>query len=572
MRASIISRAVNWTKLQLRTRKQNNHPVAERATMRTAIASLLLSPFLLTAPAVITTTGCGEISELVEQGIDAAKCGIPKVRNELKACGESSRDVSISLKLEYLEGKEPLPDYELDYINEITALLEQIAGRMVKGDISLKITLKIKPSDKLDIETKIEDYSACGAKMTVEVSLPSNYPISTPMRYLVQNFFDLIFQHAENNLIPEHILGNLDNIIAQHAKKRARLEFCEEDHGISKEDWDWVHENLICGDGLNLEIPGQYEWGIGEVYEGLYEYDKAIKAYKKTIEDYPDSPYAKDAWYQLHIADLYIDWARSIDRNSVNEENETVYRMAIEEYNKVLDLENYPDAEDELRAEAQWSIGFCHRQLGELGKAIEAYKNAIENYPDSFYAEDSWRHYLIASVCTEWAKQNGNDEYFLRMAIDEYNKSLELESRSDEANGSSCAHTLREIGECHELLGEYDKAIEAYRNIFRYYPDHASDRYQLKIANLHLDWAKENGNDENLLRTAIDEFIIFLEYYPGAADKFRAEAQFNIGVCHELLSELDEAIEAYQKVIEYYPDSSWADDAWEALERLGQNL
>ena len=304
MGVSRISRAVNWTKLQvqkLRIREQNDQSLSKKATKCMLLPSFLLSPLLLILPAVTTAPGCGQFQEAIEQLVDVVECGVPEVRDKLKPCGKSSENVSLNHNLEYVGGQAPFLTCEQDYINEVVRATGKVLDKMINGDVYIELNLKFKPSESdgqpVTFEKTGMDYTACGGSITIEAGLWDSLWLSMFAREMIKELFWML--PVEKNPIPADIFEELPTILAYHALLRAEYVFEGEGwHG--KQAWEWVHDNLLCGDGRNLEMPGLYEYELGYLYYKNNDYERAVELFQQVIDDrFPDSWWKAEAIYYL---------------------------------------------------------------------------------------------------------------------------------------------------------------------------------------------------------------------------------------------------------------------------------
>lgn len=104
---------------------------------------------------------------------------------------------------------------------------------------------------------------------------------------------------------------------------------------------------------------------IGDNYLAWKRYDDALTAYRQVITNYPASPYPPQAQYYVGETLYY--------RGD--------YTTARDEYLKVL--ENYPDTDTELKAQALYSAGWASEELREYDRAIELYNQVVSNYARS---------------------------------------------------------------------------------------------------------------------------------------------------------------------------------------------
>lgn len=264
----------------------------------------------------------------------------------------------------------------------------------------------------------------------------------------------------------------------------------------------------------------------GKNYYISEDYNQAVNAFQQLISDFPESKYADYA--QFYIGCSYY--------------NLSSFETSITEFRKILN--NYPDSE--YTDDAQFYIGYCNeKKLGYYSKALLEYHELINNYPDSMWADDAQ---LGMGNC-----YYANGEY--DNAIIEYQKVIT-------EYGDSPLHDLTQysIAHCYRKLSNYDKAITEYKKVISNYP--GSD-YSAP-AQYYIGYTYYQ---EKEALKAIAEFKKVINNYSGAVWPGESEdrliapcAQYYIAWCYEKeLGQYFNAINAYQLVINDYPDSTWSD-------------
>ena len=130
------------------------------------------------------------------------------------------------------------------------------------------------------------------------------------------------------------------------------------------------------------------QFKIGEAYKNEGFYEEAVLAYQKLIDDYPKSPLAEDAKYQIALSTYYVSRDPSYDQEFTDK--------AIEEYKdlieKTSDLELNKEARDALKrlrekkAESTFATAEFYEKNGHPQSAIVYYKDIVENYGDTVIA------------------------------------------------------------------------------------------------------------------------------------------------------------------------------------------
>ncbi|MEW5894855.1 MAG: outer membrane protein assembly factor BamD [Candidatus Omnitrophota bacterium] len=134
--------------------------------------------------------------------------------------------------------------------------------------------------------------------------------------------------------------------------------------------------------------PSQYKIGLYLKEEGLLQ--EARDAFEKTVNDYPESDWAKAARYQIALADS--------DRSADAGYDQKITESAIEEFKSVL--KDYPDAEFSM--EAKGHIAQLREKEAENTFIIAAFYEKQKKYEAAkLYYSTIVNEYKE----TQWAKQ-----------------------------------------------------------------------------------------------------------------------------------------------------------------------
>jgi len=127
------------------------------------------------------------------------------------------------------------------------------------------------------------------------------------------------------------------------------------------------------------------QFKIGEAYKNDGFYEEAVLAYQKLIDDYPKSPLAEDAKYQIALCTYYVSRDPSYDQEFTD--------RAIEEYKNLIektsDIELNKEARDALKrlrekkAESTFATAEFYEKNGHPQSAVVYYKDIVENYGDT---------------------------------------------------------------------------------------------------------------------------------------------------------------------------------------------
>lgn len=316
---------------------------------------------------------------------------------------------------------------------------------------------------------------------------------------------------------------------------------------------------------------------LGDVLNRLGRGDEAADMFRRVLELYPDSYFAKDIKLMLgthYFARGELDSAWTLFAGLLKEgldpESTRIarfylaniyyssreFRRAEEAFRRLL--EDYPRARE--MPDILFGLAESLYQLGRFQEALEYYRRIVGKFPGSAPADDA--QYNTAWCLIELGKE---DE-----AMDALRQLLRRYPESEFA--ASAQFTL---GDYLYNRGRYREAMEAYRKVLERYPD---DPVAVKVSRLIkeveetlayqkleqgialMDSAEATDNKEFYER-AIEVFQGVLDRYPDTESAVGALG--NIGVCLEGLGRWREAVKMYDKVIELYEQKRASRDAWQ---------
>ncbi len=260
---------------------------------------------------------------------------------------------------------------------------------------------------------------------------------------------------------------------------------------------------------------------IGDAYFALGDYSNAMSTYREVLGAEPGGDYAL-----FQIANSYY-------RSDQTYDAVTTFRRFLEEYPNsqlsqqaqyniayiYLNTGNYSQAVEEFQtviskypgtswaARAQYNIGDTYYNAGDYEEAIAAYKKVMEKYPDSEYVIEA-----VNGIQYSQMSEGGAD-----------NSSDALEEFLEENPQTSMADRLR-FRQADNLMqsGDYNSAIEEFQQYIRI------------------------TNNEELL----------------------PDAHFNLANAYEETDQVGEAINAYQTVVQEFPESNRVGPSFAALGRI----
>jgi len=282
-------------------------------------------------------------------------------------------------------------------------------------------------------------------------------------------------------------------------------------------------------------------------YKNLKNYDEALRDFRVVVNERSDSP-KLSALAQYQIYDMFYSLQR--------------YGEAITEAKRLL--EKYPN--NEKADKAYYDIAWAYRELGKMDSSNLAFRYLVDHYDSSEYRARGL--YQIAQNFfdkQEWDKavktfqelvEKYRPERFAKKEFENIELRAIKERQLFEVTGSResdqtalelVAKAQVKIGDCYNKLENYDKAMEAYRQVIVNYaliPTLLEVTY-VKMATMAI---REKGLEEgiSLYRKAIDEHF---------KDKvLQAKLQYKIAQVYQEQKQYRRAAEEYRFYARAYSD------------------
>ncbi len=317
---------------------------------------------------------------------------------------------------------------------------------------------------------------------------------------------------------------------------------------------------------------------IGDAYQDIGQYNKAIEVYDEILKEYSNSPYLdyvqyrqgiallksdkvkaavlsfetlkanfpeskflKDVKYYLAVSYFKMgDWSNTIeqmndfiasssekDKRSIGE---AYYILALAEFNiaeykKALKSFNYIikqyKSEDRLIGKSEIGIAKCYYRIGKVDESIKRFKILVYKYPNSSIEADA----LI------WL-----GDYYLGVsdfdnAIDYYSQFVKEFPEHKQIN-----MVLYDLGQAYFAKEEYDKALNAFKRIDRKDIELYA-KARLVIAEI---FSRKLEPD-----AAIDTYNSIIKTSP----EFKRDAYVKIAEIYKGLGEYNKAIAAYKSAL-----------------------
>ena len=317
---------------------------------------------------------------------------------------------------------------------------------------------------------------------------------------------------------------------------------------------------------------------IGDAYQDLGEFQKAVDIYDQILSAYPDSMYADYVQFRQGIALLRMDkvdaatisfqslqanfpkskylndakyylavsyftkgdWATAREQIDIFTQNapdrsefipEALYIRALSNFNlykyaEALQtfeqiIKNYPDQSDIVR-NSEVNIAKCMYKLGNIKEALKRFKILVYKYPESEIAQESliWLgdHYLEVSEFDQ--------------AINFYQEFIEKFPGSEHIDS-----VYYELGQAYVAKNEFDQALSAFKSIDQAKHRDIYAKAKLTIAEIfakELDTEAAIATYENIIATS---------------PEFKRDAYLKIAEYHKEEKKFEKAIGAYNEAL-----------------------
>jgi len=297
---------------------------------------------------------------------------------------------------------------------------------------------------------------------------------------------------------------------------------------------------------------------IGDNYQKWGKYDKAIEAYRRVITNYPQSPYLPQA--QFYIGEAYYYWAKHEENKGNYEEAKKKYEEAIKAYQAVL--EDYPDADTKLLAQALYSAGWSAEQLGDRERAIRFYTQVVERYPrspsapvcmlrlgrvayDSGKYADAERYYRQMIEKYPDAPEVGDAYYYLGLVLrkkGEKDEALEMFSKVPETAGQSYVAARLAMASLYAEMEKPEKAEAVLTDL----EGKVSGNPQLE-ALMHFQMGQLYLGQLEDYRKAVQHYTVVIERFPKS--DYVLDSYYGRGAAYHKLLEFEKAIEDYRHIL-----------------------
>ena len=284
-------------------------------------------------------------------------------------------------------------------------------------------------------------------------------------------------------------------------------------------------------------------------------FDSASNHYNQLIQQYSSSDYLDDAAYGLGWIDLqqnrFSNAKDQFDKAlGFNPDNRLRGEILLRKGDALYNLKSYQMAirtyrqasfnieSNNLKAEPIFQIGQCYYRLGEFSSAVTEYQKIIDSSPESEYVLEArlaiGRSYF----------QSGKFD----LAIGVFEELINRQPQSEYVDNA-----LYTIGDCYYNLGNYAEAINAYEKMIRQYPK--SPLVADAVSGIQWSMIQKGETAEALKVT--DSYSELINNSGNAAEFQKRKAELFVN-----MNQYDNAIGIYRKIMEDFPESEEAKNAW----------
>lgn len=317
--------------------------------------------------------------------------------------------------------------------------------------------------------------------------------------------------------------------------------------------------------------------GLGNVYRSLGHFKEAIEAYRRAIHLNPAEgwPYHNLGFVYKNLQQYYeaiVSYERAIERFELDEQKAVSWNnlgnvhTALERHQDAIKAYRQAIHLNDAYALPWHNLGEVYTRLEETDEAIRAYRQAIQRDPAYFSAwnnlgdiyrtqgrfdeaVDAYRQAIRLDARNPWPHHNlgvmHEERGDYELAISHYQQAIERHQ-----NNEYKAILWDNIGGMQRLMGDEERAIEAYRRSAGLDPTYASPWYSLGNIYAALD------RDEEAIQ-AYRQTINLNQRDPWP--------HHNLALVYEKLERYSEAITFYRQAIERHASDQNRAVSWESL-------
>ncbi len=322
-------------------------------------------------------------------------------------------------------------------------------------------------------------------------------------------------------------LGILNNIIDQNPIQDI-LWKSYYFQGLCHKNLNQISESIVSFQNLIENAPPVinehfYEL-IGDQYLKLYNYTKAIDAFKSAIDSNPNQDLS---WLNIKIGNAYLALSD--------------YTNAIRVLMEVHDT----NPNEYIRAQTNFLAGQAYLSLGLPDQAYSRFQESVENYPKAYDTYSGLVALVNAGIPVSELNRGLIDYYAGKygLAIDAFDRYM---AATPDHNGTALYYK----GLSYQAISEYSNAITVWESLINSFPD---DRFYVdtweEIA--YSQWA--HFNDYAQAAKTLKGFVT-----KNPAHEKAPELLYDAARILERGNYLTDAAETWARLIDEYPQSDYA--------------
>jgi len=275
------------------------------------------------------------------------------------------------------------------------------------------------------------------------------------------------------------------------------------------------------------------EYGIGWSHLKMKNYEKAIAAFAKVIQDYSENPAASETLRRSKL---------SLGKALFMQGDYERARQVVENYIAEFSAPGF-------RSEAYFLLGEIYTAAGKYEAALGAFDQAADLEPGDLMLQKI--HFRKAEILFATA---GYDS-----AIGEFRKASAFENADP---GLSIRADMR-VGDAYIKLGSFEKGVEAFSRIIEAHPD--DEEIDSVIYRLGWCYYKLRSDQE-----ALAAFKRLTERYPHS--DLADDALYRVGGVYYRRGDYEQAMKIYNRIEKEYPGTDLGDKLRYQLAKSNYNL
>ncbi len=309
--------------------------------------------------------------------------------------------------------------------------------------------------------------------------------------------------------------------------------------------------------GLEIEPNHpQAQYNLAVIFEEREDNEKAIKHFK-LANRYDDGHF-----------DWHFRYAHLLDRYAATlADYDTYAAMAVEEYNKTIDLKND-------YVPAYLYRGLITRRYKQIGDTLYRYGQIAEDFKRVIVIEpdNSDAHYYLGMTYVDLDQRQEAKEILL--------KTLQFKKKYK--------GVYLELGLIAEWEGNHDNAIAHFEKELEIDPE--SVRAYQRLGDLYSSYSTDFGRAKETLKKALElqpnhvstllnyaSTLYYLDQLGAATEQFELviqinpkdlTANYNLALMYEYTGKTQQAINRWKKFLELNPPAEWKEDAEQHLRQL----